>query len=193
MDKIKSAYEKALERVRAMNLDQVDLSGMEFEPKGSQAAARFLREKNFDLLGELNRYPENVRGYVKKGMEETLLQNIQLPADENTRETNRRAMEGLLALKKNKGALKQIFSELEYLFNYYARASEHAYASLKEDFAARLDQAQEVLQRQLGVKVRVDVERHPAFLEEWLRVQGELNGQYETILAEQKEKIRSIP
>ncbi|RPF49907.1 hypothetical protein EDD75_0733 [Thermodesulfitimonas autotrophica] len=193
MDKIKSAYEKALERVRAMNLDQVDLSGMEFEPKGSQAAARFLREKNFDLLGELNRYPEDVRGYVRKGMEETLLQNIQLPADENTYETNRRAMEGLLALKKNKSALKQVFSELEYLFNYYTRAFEHTYANLKESFAARLEQAQEALQRQLGVKVRVDVERHPAFLEEWLRVQGELNGQYETILAEQKEKIRSIP
>lgn len=193
MDKIKSAYEKALERVRAMNLDQVDLSGVEFEPKGSQAAARFLREKNFDLLGELNRYPEDVRGYVKKGMEETLLQNIQLPADENTRETNRRAMEGLLALKKNKSALKQVFSELEYLFNYYARAFEHTYANLKESFAARLEQAQEALQRQLGVKVRVDVERHPAFLEEWLRVQGELNGQYEAILAEQKGKIRSIP
>uniref|UniRef100_A0A7C1F339 Uncharacterized protein n=1 Tax=Ammonifex degensii TaxID=42838 RepID=A0A7C1F339_9THEO len=192
MDKIKSAYEKALEKLRAMNLEEIDLTGVEFEPKGSAAAARFLNEKNFDLLGELNRYPEGVREYVKKGMEETLLQNIQLPADENTAETNRRAMEGLLALKKNKSALKQIFSELEYLFNYYTRALEHTYANLKESFAARLEQTQEALQRQLGVKVRVDVERHPAFLEEWLRVQGELNGQYESVLAEQKGKIRGI-
>ncbi|MEW6446490.1 MAG: DUF6657 family protein [Bacillota bacterium] len=192
MDKIKTAYEKALERISKMNLDSVDVSSMEYVPKGSAAAAQFLWDKDFDLLAELKKYNEGVRGYVREGMEDALLRNIQLPKDESAQDNNRRAMDGLLAIKKDKSALKQIFTELEYLFNYYIQAVEHTYANLKESFAARLTHAQQALERQLGTKVRVDVERQPGFLEEWHRIQGQLDAQYEPVLSEQKEKIRRL-
>mgnify|MGYP000492392797 CR=1 FL=1 len=190
MDKIKTAYEKAMERLSRLNLDEVNLDGVEYIPQGNAAAARFLEEKDFDLLAVLNSYGEDVRGYVRKGMEDTFIRNIQLPKDEATQENNKRAMEGLLAIKENKGALRQVFRELEYLFQYYAQAFEHNYANLKESFAARMAPAQKALEQQLGAKLKVNVERHPAFLEEWLRLQQQLDAQYEAILEEQKEKIR---
>ncbi|RDV84179.1 hypothetical protein [Ammonifex thiophilus] len=191
-NKIKTAYEKALERLEKLNLDQVDTASLEYVPLGRSLAARFLQEKDFDLLGAIKGYIGTAARYVREGVEETLLQNLQLPRDEAAMETNRRAMEGLLLLKENKNLLRQIFKELEYLFSYYAQAREHAYRNLKENFAARLASAQEALERQLGVRVRVEVEQHPLFQEEWLRLEGELASQYESILAEQKRKIRSL-
>lgn len=192
MGRIKTAYEKALERISEMNLGDVDVSSVEYRPKGGAAAAQFLWDKDFDLLAELEKYSEEVRDYVRQGMEETLLRNIQLPKDESAQDTNRRAMDGLLAVKKDKIVLKQIFTELEYLFNYYMQAIEHTYTNLKESFSNRITHAQQALERQLGTRIRVDVERHPGFLEEWLRVQGQLDAQYEPVLAEQKEKIRRL-
>lgn len=192
MGKIKTAYEKALERISEMNLAGVDVSSVEYIPKGSAAAGQFLRDKDFDLVTELKKYSEDVRGYVQEGIQEALLRNIQLPKDEQAQDTNRRAMDGLLAIKKDKSVLKQIFSELEYLFNYYMQAVEHTYANLKESFTARIAPTQQALERQLGTKVRVDVEGHPGFLEEWRRAQRQLDAQYEPVLAEQKEKIRRL-
>lgn len=192
MGKIKTAYEKALERISEMNLADVDVSSVEYIPKGGAAAAQFLWDRDLDLPAELEKYSEDVRGYVREGMEDALLRNIQLPKDETAQDSNRRAMDGLLAIKKDKSALKQIFSELEYLFNYYSQAIEHTYANLKDSFAQRITQAQQALERQLGTKIRVDVERHPGFFEEWLRIQGQLDAQYEPALAEQKEKIRRL-
>jgi hypothetical protein len=192
MSKIKTAYEKAMERLSSLNLDSVNVASIEYTPKGNVAAARFLEEKDFDLLAELQRYGEEVRGYVLEGIEETFLKNIQLPKDGLTQETNKRAMEGLLLVKKNKGALRQVFSELEYLFTYYTQALDHTYDNLKESFSARLAPTQKALEQQLGAKLKVNVERHPAFLEEWTRFQQQLDTQYEAVLNEQKEKIRRI-
>jgi hypothetical protein len=181
-----------MERLSSLNLDDVNVASIEYTPKGNAAAARFLEEKNFDLLAELERYGGDVRGYVLEGIEETFLRNIQLPKDELTQEMNKRAMEGLLLVKKNKGALRQVFSELEYLFTYYTQALDHTYENLKESFSARLAPTQKALEQQLGAKLKVNVERHPAFLEEWTRLQQQLDTQYEAVLNEQKEKIRRI-
>lgn len=192
MSKIKTAYEKAMERLSSLNLDSVNVASIEYTPKGNAAAARFLEEKDFNLLAELQQYGEDVRGYVLKGIEETFLRNIQLPKDGLTQETNKRAMEGLLLIKKDKGALRQVFSELEYLFTYYTQALDHTYDNLKESFSARLAPTQKAIEQQLGAKLKVNVERHPAFLEEWMRLQQQLDTQYEAVLNEQKEKIRRI-
>lgn len=192
MNKIKTAYEKAMERLSSLNLDDVNVASIEYTPKGNAAAARFLEEKDFDLLAELERYGEDERGYVLDGIKETFIRNIQLPKDELTQETNKRAMEGLLLVKKNKGALRQVFSELEYLFSYYTQALDHTYENLKQSLSARLAPTQKALEQQLGAKLKVNVERHPAFMEEWMRLQQQLDTQYEAVLNEQKEKIRRI-
>lgn len=192
MGEIKTAYEKAMERVEKMNIAGIDLTGLEYVPKGHAAAAMFLNEKDFDIAAELGSYEEGKRFYVKQGMEETFLRNIQLPQNDFAVENNKRAMEGLLAIKQNQDALRQIFSELEYLFHYYEQSFEHAYSNLKESYSTRMEKAQEALERQTGARVKIDVERQPGFQEEWLRVQGRLDTQYEAVLAEQKAKIAKI-
>ncbi len=194
MEKIKTAFERAMERVAKLDVAGVDMASIEYVPKGHAIAARFLRrEKDCDLLTELDGYDKEVRPYVKQGIEETFLRNIQLPQNESVMENNQRAIEGLLLIKKDTNTLRGLASELEHLFRYYEQALEHAYSNVKQSFTARFAQTKRALEKQIGAKVSIDVERQPGFREELLRVQGQLDAQYEAILAEQKQKIKNIP
>ncbi|MDN5347974.1 MAG: hypothetical protein PWP65_1538 [Clostridia bacterium] len=192
MDKIKTALEIALERANAIKVDSEKLLELDYVPQGKVLGARFLSNNNFNLEEELRKFGPEARPYVLRGLEDTFLSNLSLPRDEVSMQANRRCMEGLKLIKKNKAALKQVFQEIETLFQYYARALEQTYVNLKEDFAARLLQAQRALGRQLGMRVNIDVERQPEFQEEWSRLRGQLSAQYENILEEKRRYIRSL-
>jgi hypothetical protein len=191
-NRIKTALEKAMERAQNLEVSETELQQMDLVPKGQTLAAKFLQDKDLDLRQELAGFREAERHLVLKGLEETLLRNINPPATEGAAETNRRAMEGILTIKEDKRAVMEVFGELEYLFQYYTEAVKHTYANLKEVFSRRTDAAKQVLEQQMGIRVRVDVEKHPAFQEEWLRALNDLNARYEGILAEHKERIRRI-
>lgn len=192
MDKVKTALEIALERAKAIEVDEEKILELENLPRGRVLGAQFLSNKDFNLEGELQKFNGRARAHVVKGVEETFLGNLRLPRDENSMDTNRRCMEGLLLIKKNKGALKQVFKEIEMLFQYYARALEQAYVNLKEEYAARLAQAGRSLGKQVVPLRLPNVESLPEFQEEWGRFRDQLSAQYETLLEEKRQYIRSI-
>lgn len=192
MEKIKTALEIALERAAAMKVDPEKLLEAEHLPQGKILGARFLSNKELNLKEELLKFKPEARPYILQGLEDTFLNNLRLPRDGDSLETNRRCMEGLLQIKKNKNLLKQAFNEIEMLLQYYTRALEQAYVNLKEDFAVRLAQGKRVLSRQLGGRGNVEVEYLPEFKEEWLRFREQLAAQYEAILEEKKKYIRNI-
>ncbi len=165
---------------------------MDLVPKGQTIAARFLQDKQLNLEEELSNFQGTARHLIIEGIQETFLRNIHPPANENATDTNRRAMKGLMVIKEDKEALLEIFSELEYLFQYYTEALKHNYANLKEAFSQRTDAAKQLLEEQMGIRVRVDVEKQPAFQEEWLKTLNELNRRYEAILDEHRERIRRL-
>lgn len=191
-NRIKTALERALEKVGNLQVSESELLRMDLVPKGQAIAARFLQDKQLNLEEELGNFQGTARSLVTEGIQETLLRNIHPPANENAMDTNRRAMEGLLVIKEDKKTLLAIFSELEYLFQYYTEALKHTYANLKEAFSQRTDAAKQLLEEQMGIRVRVDVEKHPAFQDEWLRTLNELNRRYEAILDEHRERIRRL-
>lgn len=192
MDKVKTALEIALERAKAIEVDEEKILELENLPRGRVLGAQFLSNKDFNLEEELQKFNGKTKPHVLKGVEEAFLNNLRLPRDGNSMETNRRCMEGLLLIKKNKGALKQVFKEIEMLFQYYARALEQAYVNLKEEFAARLAQAGRSLGKQVVPLRLPNVESLPEFQEEWLRFREQLSAQYETLLEEKRQYIRSI-
>ncbi|MGQ9755858.1 MAG: DUF6657 family protein [Desulfotomaculales bacterium] len=191
-NRIKTALERALEKVGNLQVSESELLRMDLVPRGQAIAARFLQDKQLNLEEELGNFQGTARSLVTEGIQETLLHNIHPPANENAMDTNRRAMEGLLVIKEDKKTLLAIFSELEYLFQYYTEALKHTYANLKEAFSQRTDAAKQLLEEQMGIRVRVDVEKHPAFQDEWLRTLNELNRRYEAILDEHRERIRRL-
>ncbi len=193
MSKIKTAYEMALERFKAREeVPQAEIDRMEYIPVGKGLAANFLKEANYDLTSEINKYPAAFKEYLIEGAQETLLNNISLPAEEETIKTNRKSMQGLLEIKRNKQAINAVYSQMEHLFQYYTQTLAQTYRQFKESFTAKINDTVKMMEQRTGTKVKADPEKQPGFREEWMKHLGRLNNQYETALAEHKEKLRRI-
>lgn len=193
MDKIRSAYEMAMERFKQRKeVPRGEIDRMEHIPIGKAIAAKYLREKDYDIFSEANKYSENMRGYILEGAQETILSNILLPLDKATYETNKKAMEGILQIKKNRQAASEILGQIEHLFRYYESSVEQAYSRFKEMYTAKLSSSLQSLGKRVGAKIKIDPEKQPGFREEWLKAIGSLSVQYEQLLGEQKGKLRNI-
>lgn len=196
MTEIKSAFEKAMEKAEKLGeASEEELKKWKYVPEGEKLAARYLRDEG-NLIVELSRYDEDIRQYISDGARETLIRNIDLPRSDFVKRSNRRAMEGIKALKHDKASVENVYSKIRRIFNHYQQEGEQqrsqAYQALKADFEARLQQS---LQQQIGTSapIKLDVERQPRFQEEWRRTLAQLDSQYYKLLEEYKQELRSIP
>lgn len=195
MGKMKSALDRAMERAERLGkASPEELLRMESIPKGNALAARYLRDANCDLDAELTKYKgSGARKYVIEGTEEILLSNIALPMNERSREVTQRAMNGISILKQSKKRVEDIVGQMEHLFSYYEQARQQTYAQLEENFKARMANSMMTSEYQLGGRGKPNVELLPQFQEEWRRVVGQLDAQYEKVLEEQKREISDLP
>lgn len=150
LERIKSAYEVALERIKQRKeVPQAEIDRMDYEPVGKTIAAAFLREKDYDLLAEIKRYPQQYREYIIEGVQQTLFNNILPPKDKNTLEANLKAMQGIVLIKKNKKAVEEILGQLENLFKYYEQALEHTYSAFKQRYLEKLGPTIRAVEKEL--------------------------------------------
>ncbi len=194
-EEIKSALEIAMEKVEKMGgVTEEERLRWKYVPEGERLGARYLKEDT-SLLAELGKFGEAARKQVIKGMSEVLIRNIGLPTNAFTRKTNRKAMDGLKAIKTDKSSVENVYSRMRRVFDHYAEQGEQqkkqAYESLKAEFEARI---QEAMKQQLGttVGIKIDVESQPQFQEEWHRLQARLDTQYATLLDEYKQELAAI-
>jgi putative protein kinase ArgK-like GTPase of G3E family len=197
MGDIKSAFEIAMEKASKIE-DATPEERVRWKsfPKGEQLAAKYLKE-DVNILSELNNYKGDERKYVTEGAVEVLARSIDLPHNDAIKKTNRKAMDGLKLLKKDKSGVENIYSKIRYVFNHYTEQGEQqrrqAYEQLKVQFAAKLQQA---MQQQMGANVRLNananIERHPQFQEEWRRVLVQLDQQYVNHLNEYRRELIEI-
>lgn len=194
MDEIKSAFEKAMERVeRIGEASEEETMKWQYIPEGQKLAARCIKDE-CNLTVELNKYGDKEKTFVVQGTEDVLLRNINLPANDIVKKNNKKAMEAIKTLKKDKGGVENIFSKIRNIFSHYEQEGEQqrkqAYEMLKQDFQAKIQQ----VMRQQGVPVgaQIDVERQPQFQEEWRRVSAQMDSQYSKLLDEYKQEIMNI-
>jgi len=192
---IKSAHEIAMEKVAAMGeVTEEERLRWKYVPEGEKLAAKYMKQ-DLNLTTALGKYDEAVIGYIKAGASDILLRNIDLPASDLARRNNKKAMEGIKALKKDKVGVENVFSKIRNIFNHYAEQGEpqrrQAYEQLKAEFGAKV---QEALKQQLGTAagVKIDIENQPQFQEEWRRVKLQLDSQYITLLNEYKQELAAI-
>lgn len=195
MGDIKSAREIALEKAEKIG-EATDEERLRWKhvPEGEKLAARYLKQ-NLNLVAELGNFDQSIIRYIKEGAADILLRNINLPKSDLARKNNKKAMEGLKALKKDKVGVENIYSKMRSLFNHYTEQGEQqrrqAYEQLKAEFTAKVQQA---VQQQLGsvVGLNIDIERQPQFQEEWRRLLVHLDSQYFVLLNEYKQELLAI-
>ena len=195
MGDIKSAREIAMEKIAKIG-EPTEEERLEWKylPEGEKLAARYLKQ-NADILAELGKFDKKATKYVIRGVNTVLIKNINLPRDEASKRTNKLVLDGIKAIKTDKARTEAVLNQIRHVFNHYAEQGEkqikQAYTALKSDFQAKVEQA---LQQQGGnmAGVRIDIEKQPQFLEEWRKLKGQLEGQYNQLLDEYKQQLEAI-
>jgi hypothetical protein len=195
MADIKSAYEIAMEKANKIeSATPEERLKWKFIPKGEELAGKYIKD-DINLTTELSKYGDQERKYVVQGISSILIRNIDLPKNDAVKKNNRKAMDGLKLIKKDKTAVENVFSKIRYIFNHYSEQGEAqkkaAYEQVKEEFAIKLQQA---LQQQ-GAAARVnniDIERQPQFQEEWRKMLIRLDSQYLQHLNEYKHELLAL-
>jgi hypothetical protein len=193
MADIKSAYEIAMEKVEKIpKATNEELLKWKYTPEGEKLAAKYLKE-DVDLVAELSHFESKIVDHVVDGIVSTLVRNINLPRSDVIKKTNKRAMDGIKAIKKDKINIENIFSQIRRLFSHYSEQGEQqrrqAYQQIKVSFEAKLQQA---VQQQMGSSaagIKIDVEKHPQFQEEWRKTLNQLDSQYFKLLNEYKQAL----
>ncbi|MGD1119004.1 MAG: hypothetical protein ABR886_05905 [Dehalococcoidales bacterium] len=192
---IKTAAEIAKEKLEKIGepTEQERLK-WKYGPEGEKLAALYLKEDT-NLVNEVKKYDDKARQIVSASVNNILVRNISLPHNEAARRINKKAMDGLKALKNDKAAVENVFSRMRHVLDHYvqegAKQKKQAYEALKTEFEAKLQQA---IRKQTGVNARmkIDVEKQPQFQEEWARVQAQMEAQYVNLLDEYKQELAAI-
>jgi hypothetical protein len=192
MTEMKSAWEKAMEKVEKMGKPtEEELKKMEYIPAGNTLAARYLNEDDFNLDGELSKYKgSGARPYVIQGITEIFVRNIALPHDEREQTLLKKAMNGMKMVSDNKKLLDTVFDRINNLMNYYEQARQQAFQQFKKTFEMKIQENAAMLQQQAarsGVSLEMQVQTQ--FQEEWRKVGGDLDAQYNRALDEQKQQL----
>lgn len=194
MGEIKSAFEKAMERVEKIGkASEEEVLNWKYIPEGQKLAVSYLKDE-CNLTVEIGKYGDKEKPVVIQGAEEVLLRNINLPVNDIAKKNNKKAMEAIKTLKKDKGGVENVYSKIRNIFNHYEQEGEQqrkqTYEMLKQDFQAKIQQ----IMRQQGIPVgaNIDIERQPQFQEEWRRVSAQMDSQYYSLLDEYKQEIMNI-
>jgi len=195
MSDMKSAYERAMERVQGLGeASAEEKAKWKYAPQGEALAARYMKEK-FDLSQEITKLEPLAGKYVIKSAFQSLISNIELPRSKDMKVNTETALEGIRSLKKDNNTLDGILGKIKYILNHYeqdgAQQREQAYQTLKQDFQARIQGA---MQQQMGTSmpVDVDVEQQPQFQQEWRATLAQLETQYYKLLDDYKKELRVL-
>ena len=192
MAEIKSTMDLVMERAARMAADSPDVDEQEeVRRRGMKMAAEFLDNKLDNLMTALQELPAGEQMAVRSGMVEVLLRNILLPRDDGARERGDKAVRGILDLGGNAGDLAGICAEMQHILGQYNQHREQLKQQLEEQVKAQYEQllAQEAagmqadgLSPELALQAKVK--------EEWARLEGELNDQYNQALEQHKTTLK---
>ena len=99
---IKTAAEIAKEKLEKIGEPtEEERLKWKYGPEGEKLAALYLKE-DVNLVSEVGKFEEKARKIIVTSVNDILLRNISLPRTEAARKTNKKAMDGLKALKKIK-------------------------------------------------------------------------------------------
>lgn len=191
MDEMKSALERAMERAdRLGKASEEDRRKWQYLPEGEKLAAEHMKGGS-DLLVELGKYDDDARPHVAEGAQKVLVGSMDLPRNDVAKARNKKAMEAIKELKRDKVGVENVFTKIRRVFNHYEQEGEQqrrqAYEEVKRDVEAKLRQAMQQSGQEAPAKM--NVESQPQFQQEWRRAESQLDSQYINLLDEYKQEI----
>jgi hypothetical protein len=196
-DKIKSTLELALEKAEKIGkASKEELQLIELKEKAQKLSARFLKNEVEDFEKALTELLQgknpSQRKEIIKSMVEVFLKNITLPWFEYQIDNSKKALEGLTFIFKNIPEISRLTQEIERILKEYYNHKEAIYNELKSRFEGGVEELEKNLSAQLGAEVKINIEEHPQFKEEWRKIKEKLDEEYERHLTYLKDLFRKI-
>jgi len=182
-DEIKSTLEIALEKAEKIGkASKEELETFKLKEEAQRLAAKFLRNEISDFEEKVKEFLKDKNPQQKKiiyqGMVDVFLKNVVLPSYEYQLEDIKKTLDGLQTLFKNVPELSKICQQLEKLIKEYYTHKEAIYNELVKRFNTSIEALEKTLSDQLGTEVKVSVEEHPQFKEEWSKIKTKLDEEY---------------
>ena len=191
MAEIKSTMELVLERAAQMGKATSEEVEQDAAKKtGMQLAAAFLDGKEESPSKLLAEQEPARQMAIRLGMAETLLRNLFLPRDEHAQERTERATRGLLDLAGGAGDIVSICQEMQHIIGQYRQHREQLRGQLEEQMRMQYEQAMAQQTGGQAAGMNIDPTTQPKFLEEWARVEAELDSQYNQALNQHREQLK---
>ncbi len=180
---IRSTLEIALEK--AEKIGKASKEELELEKIKEQAkklAAKFMENQKVNLKEELISLTIDKSDIFKKAAFksalEVFLKNIVLPRGESQLQNAKIALQGIKSLFQNVPEVEKLCAEVERLLKEYYQNLFTIYEELKKRLAAGVEDLEKVLSEQMGAQVKVSIENHPQFKEEWQKIKERLDQEY---------------
>ncbi|WP_457755714.1 DUF6657 family protein [Thermodesulfatator indicus] len=178
-DEIKSALEIALEKAAKIGkASKEELRKEKLEKEGRRLAARFLQEKDFNLLKAIAAISPEDKPVVLRAAVDTLVRNIVFPRDELALSDIEKALKGLEVIFIDFPQVKELTAEIKKLLTLYLQQQKQLFEQFKIQFKSQMGEIEEALKQQYGQSVKIEPEMLPQFQEEWGKVKGQLEAQY---------------
>jgi len=196
MGEIKTAYEIAMERVAKMGeATEEEKLRWKYKPEGEKLAALYLEEE-INLASKLSGYDNKAKEIVVDTLSEILIANINLVKNDAAKRRNKKAMEGIKIIKKDKIAVENVFSKMRALFNQEMEQGDQQrqqiYQSMKEHFRQQMMQAAQQQYGPQAASMNIDVDNDPQFREQLNRVMARVESDYIKQLDEYKKELKEV-
>ena len=194
MGEIRSAKEIAAERLKDIGeITQEDKLRWKFTPIGETLGQRYITE-HLDFDKEWAKFNDKQLPYVKKGITQSLLINLDLPRNETVEKRNDKVMDALMQIKEDKESAAGALGQLQRIFDHYVQQGEGQRAQAKQALKNKFEQSLRQAFKAQGKEYssQMNVEQLPQFEEEWRRTQTQLELQYVKSLDEIKKYLAQI-
>lgn len=193
MDKIKSAWEIALEKTKNVKADRESLKEREYIEQGKKIISAYLdNPEQVNISSSLNKITKNYQAFAKKGMVETLLSNLTLPLTDYTAQRNTRVSQAFAGLLPGSDEVAAVFTQLVQFFSRFTEDRENIQEQIKAQYMPKLKQKAEAIAQQLGTEVELDPFADPEFNALLKRSLTEFDERYNAVLHQAKDELRRL-
>jgi len=182
-DEIKSTWEIVMEKLEKIGkASKEELEAAQLKEEAQKLVGKFLRDEVSNLGMEFqnltkDKTPEQKKE-IFKAIVSTLLKNIVLPLTSYQLEDIKKAITGLKQMFATAPEIGRLCEEMEKVVQTYYNHKDAIYTELKKRFNAGVEALEQALSDQMGTEVKINVEDHPQFKEEWGKIKDQLDKEY---------------
>ena len=192
MGEIKSAVELALERTKDIKGDPEALARHEAKNEGKKLLAQIKEDPELDVRKAIKEFPKEKRDWVREGLFEILLSSINLPTEEVDLQRLDPIERGLKGVVGDDGNVSYLMEQVRNLFKQYLDNRQQIIESLRSQYQGRVREREEQMAQQYGRQMKLDVSSDPEYQKAVQQHLGQLKNQYDQVVTQVRDQLRSM-